>query len=64
MSAQADTRAPLVALLPKPGESSLDDRSTFERLQNGMPEPLESCFEVSHGLLLNPPVRQTLASSE
>ncbi|MFL5345863.1 MAG: DEAD/DEAH box helicase [Hyalangium sp.] len=29
------------------------DRSTFERLQNGIPEPLESRFEVSHGLLLN-----------
>ncbi|ADO71371.1 DEAD/DEAH box helicase [Stigmatella aurantiaca] len=29
------------------------DKSTFERLQNGMPEPLESRFEVSHGLLLN-----------
>ncbi|MBU8896521.1 DUF3516 domain-containing protein [Corallococcus sp. H22C18031201] len=29
------------------------DRSTFERLQTGLPEPLESRFEVSHGLLLN-----------
>ena len=29
------------------------DKSTFERLQNGIPEPLESRFEVSHGLLLN-----------
>jgi superfamily II RNA helicase len=29
------------------------DKSTFERLQNGTPEPLESRFEVSHGLLLN-----------
>jgi superfamily II RNA helicase len=29
------------------------DRSTFERLQNGMPEPLESRFAVSHGMILN-----------
>jgi superfamily II RNA helicase len=29
------------------------DKSTFERLQSGIPEPLESRFEVSHGLLLN-----------
>jgi superfamily II RNA helicase len=29
------------------------DKSTFERLQSGLPEPLESRFEVSHGLLLN-----------
>ncbi|KFE58906.1 DEAD/DEAH box helicase [Hyalangium minutum] len=29
------------------------DKSTFERLQNGIPEPLESRFEVTHGLLLN-----------
>jgi superfamily II RNA helicase len=29
------------------------DKSTFERLQSGLPEPLESRFEVTHGLLLN-----------
>jgi superfamily II RNA helicase len=29
------------------------DRATFERLMNSQPEPLESRFEVSHGLLLN-----------
>ena len=29
------------------------DRSTFERLMNGTPEPLESRFAVSHGLLLS-----------
>ncbi|MFY0521871.1 DEAD/DEAH box helicase [Archangium gephyra] len=29
------------------------DKSTFERLQTGLPEPLESRFEVTHGFLLN-----------
>ena len=29
------------------------DRSTFERLMNGTPEPLESRFAVNHGLLLS-----------
>ncbi len=29
------------------------DKNTFERLQTGLPEPLESRFEVTHGLLLN-----------
>jgi len=29
------------------------DRNTFERLQSGMPEPLESRFVVSHGMILN-----------
>ncbi len=29
------------------------DRGTFERLMNGTPEPLESRFAVSHGLLLS-----------
>ena len=29
------------------------DKGTFERLVNGTPEPLESRFEVTHGMLLN-----------
>ncbi|OJH34885.1 DEAD/DEAH box helicase [Cystobacter ferrugineus] len=29
------------------------DKNTFERLQTGLPEPLESRFEVTHGFLLN-----------
>jgi superfamily II RNA helicase len=29
------------------------DKNTFERLQKGIPEPLESRFDVTHGLLLN-----------
>src|SRR5262249_39980032 len=29
------------------------DRNTFERLRSREPEPLESRFEVTHGLLLN-----------
>ena len=29
------------------------DRPTFERLQSSQPEPLQSRFEVAHGLLLN-----------
>ncbi|MFL5356351.1 DEAD/DEAH box helicase [Archangium sp.] len=29
------------------------DKNTFERLQSGLPEPLESRFEVTHGFLLN-----------
>lgn len=29
------------------------DANTFERLRNGTPEPLQSRFEVTHGLLLN-----------
>ncbi|XXF80682.1 DUF3516 domain-containing protein [Myxococcaceae bacterium GXIMD 01537] len=29
------------------------DKNTFERLQKGIPEPLESRFDVSFGLLLN-----------
>ncbi|HTA18162.1 MAG TPA: DUF3516 domain-containing protein, partial [Polyangia bacterium] len=29
------------------------DKGTFERLINGTPEPLESRFEVTHGMLLN-----------
>jgi superfamily II RNA helicase len=29
------------------------DRGTFERLVGGTPEPLESRFEVTHGMLLN-----------
>ncbi|WP_309895751.1 DUF3516 domain-containing protein [Archangium sp.] len=29
------------------------DKATFERLQTGLPEPLESRFEVTHGFLLN-----------
>jgi superfamily II RNA helicase len=29
------------------------DRGTFERLEGGTPEPLESRFEVTHGMLLN-----------
>ncbi|HVZ71891.1 MAG TPA: DUF3516 domain-containing protein [Polyangia bacterium] len=29
------------------------DKGTFERLANGTPEPLESRFEVTHGMLLN-----------
>jgi superfamily II RNA helicase len=29
------------------------DKGTFDRLVNGTPEPLESRFEVTHGMLLN-----------
>jgi superfamily II RNA helicase len=29
------------------------DKGTFDRLANGTPEPLESRFEVTHGMLLN-----------
>jgi superfamily II RNA helicase len=29
------------------------DKGTFERLSNGTPEPLESRFEITHGMLLN-----------
>ncbi|WP_141325722.1 RNA helicase [Myxococcus sp. AB025B] len=29
------------------------DKNTFDRLQTGMPEPLESRFAVSHGMILN-----------
>jgi superfamily II RNA helicase len=29
------------------------DRSTFERLQTRLPEPLESRFQVTHGMLIN-----------
>ena len=29
------------------------DKGTFERLVNGTPEPLESRFEITHGMLLN-----------
>jgi len=28
------------------------DRATFEKLQNGEPEPLQSRFEITHGMLL------------
>ena len=38
------------------------DKNTFERLINGLPEPLESRFEVTHGMLLN--LLQSDASSK
>ncbi len=34
------------------------DRSTFEKLQNGQPEPLQSRFEITHGMLLTVLVRE------
>lgn len=40
------------------------DKSTFERLRTGLPEPLESRFEVTHGLLLNLLQSETVGGAE